>query len=93
MPRFRKASLEFGLSFNPDLSHEPPIDAHVKKMPSTVSKASSVFDPNYRPGDEPRPTTQAVIFNTIRLNNQLMRQWKISRELAPKAEVNRLKGR
>jgi hypothetical protein len=86
-----QVSLEFGLSFNPDLSNELPIDARVKKISSTVSKVSSQSDPKYCPRDEPQPPIQAVIFNTMRLKNQLRKQWQISRDPAPKAEFNHLK--
>jgi hypothetical protein len=43
------------------------------------------------PGNDPRPSFPAGIKDEIRLKNCLQRQWRVTRNPALRAEVNRLK--
>ena len=81
-----QASLEGGLPSNPDLRNEVAIDACVKELSSAISKALTDSAPKCRP----RPPLPAHIQDEIRLKPLLRKRWKITKDPALKAEVNRL---
>jgi hypothetical protein len=72
------------------LPNEGEIDTCVKEMSSAILEALAASTPESRPRDDPRPPIPACIQDEIRLKNRLRRQWRITRDPALKAEVNRL---
>jgi hypothetical protein len=66
------------------------IDTGVENFFDEVLKALAASTPQRRPLDDPRPPIPAGIQDELYLKNRLWRQWHITRDLALKAEVNRL---
>jgi len=78
------------IPFDPELRNGLAIDTYVEKFSGAVPKALAAPTPKCRPRDDPRPRIPAGIQDDIYLKNRLRRQWQITRDPAPKAEVNRL---
>jgi hypothetical protein len=66
------------------------IDTCVENFSGAVLKALAASTSKRRPRDDQRPPIPAGIQDEIRLKNRLRRRWKITRDPALKAEVNRL---
>ena len=78
------------IPFDPELPNEIAIDTCVEKFSDVVLKALSASTPERRPRDNPRPSITAGIQDEISLKNRQRMQWQITRDLALKADVNRL---
>jgi hypothetical protein len=66
------------------------IDTCIGSVIIAISGALEVSTPMSRPRADPRPPIPACIQDDIRLKDWLRRQWKLTRDPALKAEVNRL---
>jgi hypothetical protein len=66
------------------------IDKCVEELTSTIQEATAASAPKRRPRADPRPSLPASIQDEIRLKNRLRRQWQVTRDVALKAQVNRL---
>jgi hypothetical protein len=82
--------LEDQIPFDPELHNGLAIDTCVENLSCPVLKALAASTPMSRPRDDPRPLIPARIQDEISLKNRLRRRWQLTREPAPKAEVNRL---
>ena len=65
------------------------IDTCVEKFSGAVLKALAASTSKCCPRDDPWPPIPAGLQDEMRLKNRLRRQWRITRDLALKAEVNR----
>jgi hypothetical protein len=80
--------MEAKLPFNLGLHNDVAIDTCVENFSGTILKALAASNPRRRPHDNPRAPIQACIQDEIRLNNQVQKQWQITRNPALKAENN-----
>ena len=80
--------LEAEIPFNPELHNS--IDTCVENFSGAILGALEASIPKGRPIGDPRPQIPAGIQDEIRLKTRLRRCWQITRDLALKAEVNRL---
>ena len=88
-PNFQ-ACLEAGHPSNPDLPNEVAIDTCVKELSSAISKALTDYTPKCCPRAETQPSLPVHIQDEITPENQLRRQWQITRGPSLKADVNLL---
>jgi len=82
--------LEELIPVDPELHNDMAIDTCFDNFSGDVLKALAKSITKCRPRDDPRPPITAGIQDEISLKNWLRRQWQITRNLALKAEVNRL---
>ena len=66
------------------------IDTCVENFSGAILGALNASTPKRRPIGDPRPQNPAGIQDEIGLKNRLRRRWQVTRDPAPKAEVNRI---
>jgi hypothetical protein len=66
------------------------IDTCVENFSGAVLKALAASIPKFRPRDDPRLLIPTGIQDEIHLKKRLRRWWRVTRDPALKAEVNRL---
>jgi hypothetical protein len=82
--------LEDQILFDPELHNGMAIDTCVENFSGAVLQALASSSPKSRPRDDPRPLIPAGIQDEIRPKDRLRRRWQVTRDLALKADVNRL---
>jgi hypothetical protein len=75
---------------NTVVNDEEAVNKSVEELTSAFQEATASSATNRRPRADPRPPLPASIQDEIRLNNRLRKQWKLTRDPALKAQVNRL---
>jgi hypothetical protein len=85
-----QACLEDTLPGNPVVVDEEAMDKCVEELTSATKEATAASAPRCRPRADPRPPLPASIQDEILLKNRLRRQWLITRDLALRAQINRL---
>jgi hypothetical protein len=84
------AYLEDKLPRNPAVNEEETMDKCAGELTSVIQDAIAASAPKRRSRADPRPHLLASIQDEIRLWKRLRRQWKVTTDPIPKAEVNRL---
>jgi hypothetical protein len=72
------------------VNDEETIDKCVEELISAIKEATAASAPKRLLRADPQPPLPDSIQDEIRLKNRLRRQWQVTRDPAPKAQVNRL---
>jgi len=82
--------LEGHIPFDSELHNGMALNTCVENFSDAVLQALVASTLKCRPRDDPRPPIPARNQDEIRLKNRLRRRWQVTRDLALKAEDNRL---
>jgi hypothetical protein len=85
-----QACLDDRFPGNPVVNNEEAIDKCVQELTGAIQEVTAASAPKRRHRANPRLPLPASVKDEIRLKNRLRRQWKVTRDPALKAQVNRL---